>query len=159
MQNLVREYSEPRQPSFIFRLSLSLNKRLLGIYWKVKGQIHYKLLKQKESLDFEMQCWQMDDVNKVLKENIPVLVNKKKIMLHHDNTKSDGALATRQRYIRKFCHTIILPRPTTTRLSCFFSSKNPNMKQMSTKHSLSFSPPRIGCSIWMEFTNYHHVRN
>lgn len=99
-ENIVRKkaYCEPGQPSpSISKPSLSLNKRMLCVWWDIRGPIHYELLKPNEKLNSERYCQQLDDLSKALKEKRPAMFNRKDIILHHDNAWPHAALGTRQK--------------------------------------------------------------
>lgn len=85
-ENIVRKwvYCKPRQlSSSTSKLNLSLNKRMLHMY--IVG--HYEHLKSKNGSNSEMYCQQMDDLNDALKRKRRALVNRKQLVLHHDNTR------------------------------------------------------------------------
>lgn len=99
-ENIVRKrgYSAPgKHVPPISKPSFSLKKRMLCIWWDVKGPIHYKLLKPNEKIDSQLYCRQLDDLNEALIKMRPALVNRKQIILHHDNARPHAASGTRKK--------------------------------------------------------------
>lgn len=99
-ENIVRKrvYCQPgKSAPSTPKSSLNIKKRMLCIWWDRKGPIHYELLKPDERINSEMYCRQLDDLNRELKIKRPALVNRKQIILHHDNARPHTALATRQK--------------------------------------------------------------
>lgn len=99
-ENIVRKraYCEPGKPSpSTSKPNLTLNKRMLCIWWDIRGPIHYELLKPKEMLNSEKYCKQLDDLKRAVQEKRPAMFNRKNIILHHDNARPHTALGTRQK--------------------------------------------------------------
>ncbi|KAG6795665.1 mariner transposase [Apis mellifera caucasica] len=63
--NIVRKraYREHGKPSpSTSKPNLTLNKRMLCIWWDIRGPIHYELLKPNEKLNSEKYCQQLDNL-------------------------------------------------------------------------------------------------
>ncbi|KAG6803702.1 mariner transposase [Apis mellifera caucasica] len=87
--NIVRKraYCEPGKPSpSISKSNLTLNKRMLCTWWDIRGPIHYKLLKPNEMLNSEKYCQQLDNLKTAVQKKRLAMLNRKDIILHHDNT-------------------------------------------------------------------------
>ena len=85
MENIVRKraYCEPGQPApSTSKPSLSLNKRMLCIWWDTQGPVHYELLKPNERLNSEKYCQQLDDLSKALKKEAGVVQQEE----HHTSS-------------------------------------------------------------------------
>lgn len=99
-ENVVRKraYCEPGKavPS-TSKPGLTINKRMLCIWWDIQGPIHYELLKPNEKLNSERYCQQLDDLNQAIKVKRPAMFNRKHIILHQDNARPHTALGTRQK--------------------------------------------------------------
>lgn len=99
-ENIVRKraYCEPGKPSpSTSKPNLTLNKRMLCIWWDIRGPIHYELLKPNEKLNSEKYCQQLDNLKIAVQEKRPAMFNRKDIILHHDNARPHAALGTRQK--------------------------------------------------------------
>ena len=99
-ENIVRKraYCEPGKPSpSTSKPNLTLNKRMLCIWWDIRGPIHYELLKPNEKLNSEKYCQQLDNLKTAVQEKRPAMFNRKDIILHHDNARPHAALGTRQK--------------------------------------------------------------
>ena len=93
--------------------NLTLNKRILCIWWDIRGPIHYELLKPNEKLNSEKYCQQLDNLKTAVQEKRPAMFNRKDIILQHDNARPHAALRTRQKLQNgagKFCHIHHIPR-------------------------------------------------
>ena len=99
-ENIVRKraYCESGKPApSTSKPKLSLNTRMLCIWWDIRGPIHFELLKPNEKLNSERCCQQLDNLKTVLQEKRPGMFNRKDIILHHDNARPHTALGTRQK--------------------------------------------------------------
>ena len=93
-----RAYCKSGKPApSTFKPKLSLNKRMLCIWWDIRGPIHFELLKPYEKLNSERYCQQLDNLKTALQEKRPAMFNRKNIILHHDNARPHTALGTRQK--------------------------------------------------------------
>lgn len=98
--NIVRKraYCEPGKPSpSTSKPNLTLNKRMLCIWWNIRGPIHYELLKPNEKLNSEKYCQQLDNLKTAVQKKRPAMFNRKEIILHHDNARPHSALGTRKK--------------------------------------------------------------
>ena len=92
-----RVYCEPGKPSpSTSKPNLTLNKRMLRIWWDIRGPIHYELLKPNEKLDSEKYSRQLDNFKTAVEKKRPAMLNRKDTILHHDNARPHAALGTRQ---------------------------------------------------------------
>ena len=86
--NIVRKrtYCEPGKPSpSTSKPNLTLNKRMLCIWWNIRGPIHYELLKSNEKLNSENYYQQLDNLKTAVQKKRPTMFNRKDIILHHNN--------------------------------------------------------------------------
>ena len=96
--NIVRKtvYCEPGKPSpSTSKPNLTLNKKMLCIWWDIRGRIHYELSKPNEKLNSEKYCQQLDNLKIAVQKKRPAMFNRKDIILHH--ARSHAALGTRQK--------------------------------------------------------------
>ena len=93
-----RAYCESGKPSpSTSKPNLTPNKRMLRIWWDIRGPIHYELLKPNEKLDSEKYCQQLDNLKSAVQKKRPAMLNRKDVILHHDNARPHAALGTRQK--------------------------------------------------------------
>ena len=120
--NIVRKraYYEPGKPS-PSTSKPNLNKRMLCIWWDIRGPIHYELLKPNEKLNSEKYCQQLDNLKTAVEKKRPAMLNRKNIILHHDNARLYPALGTRQKIaeVNSVAPTIF-PEHSTLWLSLVF---------------------------------------
>uniref|UniRef100_A0A1I7X3J6 HTH_48 domain-containing protein n=1 Tax=Heterorhabditis bacteriophora TaxID=37862 RepID=A0A1I7X3J6_HETBA len=70
-ESIVRQkaYCEPGQPSpSTSQPNLTLNKRMLCIWWDIRGPIHYELLEPNERLNSEKYCQQLENLKIAVQE-------------------------------------------------------------------------------------------
>ena len=92
-----RAYREPGKPSSsTSEPNLTLNKRMLCIWWDIRP-IHYELLKPNEKLNSEKYCQQLDNLKTAVEKKRPAMLNRKDMILHHDNARPHAASGTRQK--------------------------------------------------------------
>ena len=64
-----------------------------------RTNIHYELLKPNEKLDSEKYCQQLDNLKTAVRKKRPAMLNRKDMILHHDNAIPHAALGTRQKIV------------------------------------------------------------
>ena len=82
---------------------------MLSIWWNVKGVVHYELLEPGKTITADMYCQQLDRLKQALKQKHPALVNRKGVILHHDNARPHTARLTQNKL-----HSLgweVLPHP------------------------------------------------
>jgi histone-lysine N-methyltransferase SETMAR len=89
--------------------SLTLKKVLLCVWWDCGGIIHYELLKPGETIKAELYCQQLDRLHNQLLVKRPGLVNRKGVILQHDNARPHAAKLTQEK-IRQL-NWEVLPHP------------------------------------------------
>ena len=77
--------------------SLTLKKVLLCVWWDCGGIIHFELLKPGETITAEVYCQQLDRLHAELLVKRPALVNRKGVILQHDNARPHAARLTQQK--------------------------------------------------------------
>ena len=101
-ENIIRKRagkpSEPGKPgSSISKPNLTLNKRMLCIWWDIRGPIHYEFLKPSKKLNSEKYCQQLGDLKTAAQEKKPEMFNRKGITQHYDNARQRATLGSRQK--------------------------------------------------------------
>lgn len=89
--------------------SLTLKKVLLCVWWDCCGIIHFELLKSGETVTAELYCQQLDRLRNQLFVKRPGLVNRKGVILQHDNARPHAAKLTQEK-IRQLDWEV-LPHP------------------------------------------------
>lgn len=76
---------------------LTLRKVLLCVWWDIRGIIYYELLKPGDTVTAAVYCEQLERMNEKLKVKRPDLVNRKGVILLHDNARPHKAVVTREK--------------------------------------------------------------
>ena len=74
------------------KTGITNRKTMLCVWWDYKGIVHQELLNYGQTVNSDLYCNQLDRLKEVLIQNRPELVNRKGVILFHDNTNH-----TRQR--------------------------------------------------------------
>ncbi|GFY29907.1 histone-lysine N-methyltransferase SETMAR [Trichonephila clavipes] len=69
-------------------------KALLCIWWGIRGVVHFEVLKRGETVNAELYCEQLDRRNQSLIEKYPAIINRKDVILQHDNARPHCARKT-----------------------------------------------------------------
>lgn len=72
-------------------------KALLCVWWDKKGVIYHEVLKQGQTVNAAVYCEQMDRLNEKIREKRPALINRRKVIIHHDNARPHVADVTRKK--------------------------------------------------------------
>ena len=64
------------------------------VWWSIRGVVHFEVLKPGQTVNADFYCEQLDRVNQSLIEKCPAIVNRKRVILQHDNAKPHGAKRT-----------------------------------------------------------------
>ena len=73
---------------------------MLSVWWDWKGVVFFELLPRNQTINSDVYCRQLNKLNAVVKEKRPELVNRKRVIFHHDNATPHTSLATRQKLLR-----------------------------------------------------------
>ena len=133
-----------------------------------RTNIHYELLKPNEKLNSEKYCQQLDNLKTAVRKKRPAMLNRKDMILHHDNVRPHAALGTRQK-IAEVGWEILSHPPYSSDIAPSdyhlflslqnFLAKNSKMKKMSNKHWFNFSHQKMKHFSKMEYTNCPHAGN
>lgn len=74
-------------------------KTMITVWWSMAGVIHYSFLKQGETITSDKYCSEIEIMYKKLCIKQPSLVNRKRIILLHDNARPHVAKKTLQKLI------------------------------------------------------------
>lgn len=99
-ENVVRKRSwkkrgEPLQTTS--KPGLTENKVMLCVWWDWKGIVYYQLLPPGLTLNSELYCRQLMQLEQAIKKKRPELINRKGVVFHHDNARPHTSLMTRQK--------------------------------------------------------------
>ena len=70
---------------------------LLCVWWSVRGLVHFEVLEHGQTINADLYCEQLDRVNQSLIENYPAIVNRKGVILQHDNARPHCAKRTMEK--------------------------------------------------------------
>ncbi|GFW97357.1 histone-lysine N-methyltransferase SETMAR [Trichonephila clavipes] len=73
---------------------LHLKMALLYLWWGIHGIVHIEVLKHGETVYADLYCEQLDRLNQSLIEKYPVIINRKGVILKHDNARPHCARKT-----------------------------------------------------------------
>jgi histone-lysine N-methyltransferase SETMAR len=88
---------------------LHQKKLLLCVWWSMAGVIHHEVLKVGETITADVYCQQLQRASQALLNKQPALVNRRQVLLLHDNAPAHTAKKT-QGEIRKL-NWEVLPHP------------------------------------------------
>ena len=75
-------------------------KIMLSVWWDWKGVVFFELLLSNQTINSDVYYRQLNKLNAVVKEKRSELVNRKGVIIHHDNATPHTSLATRQKLLR-----------------------------------------------------------
>ena len=82
------------------KAELHQKKIMLSAWWYWKGVVFFEPLPRNQTINSDVYCRQMNKLNAAVKEIRPELVNRKGVLLHHDNATPHTCLATRQKLLK-----------------------------------------------------------
>lgn len=82
-----------------FQTIVFTQRKSFCIWWDWKGILYYELLPNNQSINSNMCCLQLDELNMATQEKCPEVANRKGIVFHQDNTRSYVSLITRQKLL------------------------------------------------------------
>ncbi|XP_076166383.1 lymphocyte-specific helicase isoform X3 [Ptiloglossa arizonensis] len=90
-----RQWLSPNEsPQSTAKPGLHPKKALLCVWWSIRGVVHFEVLKPGQTVNADLYCEQLDRVNKSLIEKWPAIVNRKGVILQHDNARLHCARRT-----------------------------------------------------------------
>lgn len=90
-----RQWLSPNEsPRSTAKPGLHPKKALLCVWWSIRGVVHFEVLKPGQTVNADLYCEQLDRVNKSLIEKWPAIVNRKGVILQHDNARAHCARRT-----------------------------------------------------------------
>lgn len=72
-------------------------KIMVCVWWDMKGIVHWELLPRGTTIDADYYCEQLERVQDALRKRRPALVNRRGVILLHDNAKAHIAKKTRDK--------------------------------------------------------------
>ncbi len=82
-------------------------QKVLCVWWDCIGIIHFEVLEMDQTITADLYCQQLDRLHQALIEKRPALVNRKGVILQHDNAKPHTARITQQK-IRDLGREVLL---------------------------------------------------
>ena len=87
-------------PQTTLKAELQQKNIMLSVWWGWKGVVFFELLPRNQTINLDVYCRQLDKLNALVKKQRPELVNRKGVIIHHDNATPHTSLATRQKLSR-----------------------------------------------------------
>ena len=72
---------------------------MLSVWWDFKGIIYYELLPYGQTINSDVYCSQLTNLNKVIHQKRPKLANRQSIVYQHDNARPHISLVTRNKLL------------------------------------------------------------
>lgn len=85
-------------------------KVMLCVWWNIDGILHFEFVPDGRAVDADLYCGQLDRVYKVVCNRYPQLVNRKRVLLQHDNAPAHTAKLTKAK-IQELNGVEVLPHP------------------------------------------------
>lgn len=105
-----RQWLDPaEEPLRDAKPDLHQKKVLLCIWWDIRGVIYFELLDSNTTIKADVYSYQLMQVQEALMEKRPGLVNRKGVILLHDNARPHVAKLTQQKI--KELEWEVLPHP------------------------------------------------
>lgn len=93
-----RQWLDPGQaPERDVKADLHQKKVMLCVWWDLQGVIYFELLDPNTTITSEVYCYQLMQVQEALMSKRPSLVNRKGVILLHDNARPHVAKMTKQK--------------------------------------------------------------
>lgn len=92
------------------RPTLTMRKVLLSIWWDCSGIIHFELLRPGETITADSYCSQLERLQSKLIEKRPALINRRGVILQHDNARPHTARITQEK-IKELGWEVLLHPP------------------------------------------------
>ena len=99
---------EQAQP--ILRQDRFGQKVMISVWWNIDGILHFEFVPDGHAVDAHLYSEQLHRVYEVLRTRYPALVNRKRVLLQHDNAPAHRARLT-QAAIREMDGFTVLPHP------------------------------------------------
>ncbi|GBP66689.1 Histone-lysine N-methyltransferase SETMAR [Eumeta japonica] len=106
-----RSWSKDNQaPQTIAKTELTRNKLMLCIGWDWKDIIHCELLPPSKTINLNLYCRQLMRLMQEAEKKRLDLINRKSVVLHHDNARPQTSLAT-QHTLKEFGWEMLMHAP------------------------------------------------
>ncbi|GFT53422.1 histone-lysine N-methyltransferase SETMAR [Trichonephila clavipes] len=90
-----RQRLSPKEPPRrTAKTGLHPKKALLCVWWGIRGIVHFEVHKPGETVNADLYCEQIDRLNQSLIEKYPEIINRKGVILQHDNVRPHCARKT-----------------------------------------------------------------
>ena len=86
-----------QSPQPVPKQGLHPRKIMLCLWWDMRGLIHYELLCPNQTITAAKYCSQLEDLKTALSIKRPALLNRKGVVLQHDNARPHTARITQEK--------------------------------------------------------------
>ena len=97
-------------PEPVVRRGRFEHKVLLCVWWNYEGPIHYEFVPDGHGVNAELYCSQLERMYAALTRRYPALVNRKRVLMQHDNAPPHKAKMTTDK-IQQLDAIELLPHP------------------------------------------------
>ena len=117
-----RKGDEPSKTSP--KADIHQKKVLLSVWWDFKGVLFFELLPRNETIDLNVYCRQLENLNQSIAQKRPELVNRKRVVFYHDNARPHTSLMTRQKLLELGWASFRIPHILQTKHHLFRYCQN-----------------------------------
>lgn len=103
-------------PEKFAKPNLHDKKVMVTVWWNSKGIIHYSFLPRGCTIDSDAYCRELEEMHHKLEQTQPALVNRKGVVLLHDNARPHVSVQT-ARCIRELGYEVLTHPPYSPDLS------------------------------------------
>lgn len=86
-----------KAPQPLAKQGLHPRKIMLSLWWNFKGILHFELLPNNQTINSNFYCEQLDRLYQILMQKEPALINRKGVIMQHDNARPHIAQITSEK--------------------------------------------------------------
>lgn len=106
-----KQWLKPGQPSKQVVVQNRYEKKvMLCVWWNIEGPIHWELVADGRAIDAGLYSEQLERVHAALRSKYPSLVNRRQVLLQHDNAPAHTSRVVKEK-INELPGIEVLPHP------------------------------------------------